>query len=337
MYATKSEVRKVEPKVIARFSQDKRSAKLSISKRLTKSEQETKSKEVSKKEPVSERSPRKAASKKPPVELPSLEIKLTSMVSADLHSATSPVREYERIHSPPRPPLPSGRTKLPPLWPDQQERIRRMLSLEDAIEEAKVARVEIAPPEGMIVTLIQPLKPVRARRRYVRDEVNKVARVTAPVERMTSETQMAVPIETGLPKRIARWFNRISKKEIRRSDRTATSISSAFTLTDISELQSIVGTTRGSLASFARENEPALDQAAEEAKHELPWKKARSLEANHRLITDELRLDLLLKRLRMQLNTRDLVEVMIDLHTGRASKKTKEFVESAYATLKDQK
>lgn len=271
--------------------------------------------------------------------LPPLELKMATMMGENLSPVIHKFAEIESTYSvspllpPPPSPPPSGRTKLRPLLPDQQKRLGYLFLHENEFEEANIPKVEVITPVDMTIKNIQPLKLVRAHKHYVDERVSYVARVTEPTKTMTSEILTAISVEEGLSKRIAHWFSRISRKEItRRRDIVAPS-PSRVAWQEVPDVQAIIRFPRPSMIASEKKESKVM----EERLRILPWPEVSHVEAGHRFITNELRTNLILKKLRMQLNTHDLVEVMIDLHTGQASKKTREIVETAYETIKDQK
>ncbi|VDM16455.1 unnamed protein product [Hydatigera taeniaeformis] len=308
-------------------------------KRVSRIAKARKDKTLIKKKSEVKSTPREQLSLLPSSHLPPLELKMATMVREILPPVIHKFAEIESIYSvsplsppPPSPPH-SGRTRLPPLWQDQQIRWRNIFLRENQFNEVNIPKVEVIKPIDMTIKNIQPLKSVRARKHCVEERVNHVARVTEPATTMTSETLKSISVEDGLPKRMAHWFNRISRKETMRRKNIILSSLSRSVWQEIPDLQAAIRFPRPSMiTSEGKESAEVGEQL-----QELSWLPVSHVEANHRFITDELRINLILKRLRMQLDTHDLVEVMIDLHTGRASKKTKEIVENIYTTIKDQK
>lgn len=217
-----------------------------------------------------------------------------------------------RLPTPASDTAPSGRVRLPPLFPYEDE----LWSFASSRECA--ARIEVIPPIDATFELIQPLKPVRALLVYAKNYIKRVARIKPPEQFMTSEELASIPLSEGIPKRLTQWFKRIDRRE---SMRRKSRMKGRLTLQGEPNIQLV---------------EKNKDTAVKEVP-DLSEPRRKYLEANHRRLIDDLRINLILKRLRIQLDTQDLVEVMIDLHTGRASKKTKRIVEIAYDTLKNQK
>ncbi len=83
------------------------------------------------------------------------------------------------------------------------------------------------------------------------------------------------------------------------------------------------------------EDEEAADSIS--SRIELVWKKPPTVEVRNRRVTDEIRLNMILREMRNQLEMHDLVEVMIDLHTGKPSKKTRMLIENSYDVVKMKK
>ncbi|KAL5966702.1 hypothetical protein TSMEX_005569 [Taenia solium] len=299
----------------------------------------TKKKKLAKRRPTVESVSQKQPHTLPSAHLPPLKLKMATMMGEHLPRVVHKFTEIESIYSvsplspPPPSPPPSSRTKLPPLWPDQQKRWRNMFLYESKFEEVNVPKVEAITPIDVTIKNIQPLKPVRARKHYVDERVSYVARVAGPPKTMTSDTLTAISVEEGLPKRISHWFNRISRKETTRRRNIIPPSKNRISWQEVPDAKAVIRFPRPSMIASKEMDSAVVERQLKKS----PRPEVSHAEANHRFITNELRTNLILKKLRMQLNTRDLVEVMIDLHTGRASKKTREIVETAYETIKDQK
>ncbi|KAH9278171.1 hypothetical protein ECG_09067 [Echinococcus granulosus] len=277
----------------------------------------------------------------PSIHPPTLQLKLTKVVGEPLPPVIHKFSEIESVYSasplspPPPSPPPSGRTKLPPLWLDQQKRWRNIFLHGSEIGEVNVPKVQVITPVDMTIKNIQPLKLVRARKKYVDERASNVARVTGPVETVIGETLTIISLEEGLSKQMARWFNRISQKEITRRGIIIPPSPSRIAWQEIPDLQAVIRFPRPLVISAVKKESGAVEWKGEIGN--APRVEDSRMEANHHFITDKLRINLILKKLRMQLSTHDLVEVMIDLHTGRAGKKTRDTIEAAYETIKDQK
>uniref|UniRef100_A0A915EXI7 Uncharacterized protein n=1 Tax=Echinococcus canadensis TaxID=519352 RepID=A0A915EXI7_9CEST len=276
----------------------------------------------------------------PSIHPPTLQLKVTKVVGEPLPPVIHKFSEIESVYSasplsppPPSPPH-SGRTKLPPLWLDQQKRWRNIFLHGSEIGEVNVPKVQVITPVDMTIKNIQPLKLVRARKKYVNERASNVARVTGPVETMIGENLTIISLEEGLSKQMARWFNRISRKEITRRGIIIPPSPSRIAWQEIPDLQAVIRFPRPSMISAVKKESKVVEWKGEIGN--APRVEDSRMEANHHFITDKLRINLILKKLRMQLSTYDLVEVMIDLHTGRAGKKTRDTIEAAYETIKDQ-
>ncbi|KAL5106610.1 hypothetical protein TcWFU_001824 [Taenia crassiceps] len=242
-----------------------------VSKMSTKTPVGRKKKKSIKRKPAIKRELQTQPPSLPSMNLHPLEFNMTTTIGKNLPPVMHRFAELENIYSvsplsPPPSPPPSGRTKLPPLWPDQQKRWRSKFLYDSEFEEVNMPKIEVITPTDMAIKNIQPLRPVRARKHYVNE--GKVIQFPRPTTIASEKLDSA-----------------LMEQQLRKS----------------------------------------------------PWPKDSHMEANHRFITNELRINLILKKLRMQLNTHDLVEVMIDLHTGRASKRTREIVRTAYETIEGQK
>ncbi|CDI97928.2 conserved hypothetical protein [Echinococcus multilocularis] len=263
-------------------------------KAVSRISRSTKAPAGTKEKKINKRSTAKSAPPNQPPVLPSihpptLQLKVTKVIEG-VYSA-----------SPLSLPPPSGSTKLPPLWLDQQKRWRDIFLRGSESGEVNVPKAQVITTVDMTIKNIQPLKLVRARKRYVDERASNVARVTGPVETMIESA--------GRRSRAGGLLFLLHQAVIRFL--SPSMISAVKKETGVVEW-------KGEIRNAPRVEDPRM-------------------EANHHFITDKLRINLILKKLRMQLSTHDLVEVMIDLHTGRASKKTRDTIEAAYETIKDQK
>uniref|UniRef100_A0A5K3EYR9 TPR_REGION domain-containing protein n=3 Tax=Mesocestoides corti TaxID=53468 RepID=A0A5K3EYR9_MESCO len=275
------------------------------------------------------------ASRKPPVKLPPLVAKtdITLKETAAVHEALPDDHLFEGEKYEKRKSkhvgsrnvrtalLRSGRLKLPSLFPAPG--IKRQYTSAD-YGGISSARVETIAPVDMTLHVIPPIRSARAQTRLEAEGASGVDLIN-PVVLTVCETPTTVPVITerlaGANQRRVTMFLRGRKQNVSEDGPTTSKFSK----------------TPRTLPAVKVDAPEKTSQERQTPPEHFSHKKVPKVRTNHRLVTEDIRMELLLKMMRTQLKTRDLIEVMIDLHTGQPSKKTKQVVKEGYEMLKDQK
>lgn len=255
----------------------------------------------------------------------------------------------------------SGRQGLPNLTNKLHQKRNTLLGIQQTAHVVTISPVDMTEE---ILGHITPIEEIHALLKTVPDEHNIIHNMSVR-ETVTSsrESISATFVEAGieeededegqkeaLSNRIRRWFKSISKKDSSKAgrgrwldamkssiDADQRSIPALFLTTNGVAAATTPTSTAEATTITSLPNTPMESNDQSDLPFKLDMPTTTKLSVKNKRITDEIRLNLILRQMRKQLEMHDLVEVMNDLHTGRPSKKTRRLVVQGYEMLRDRK